>query len=421
MRCCIITVGDEILSGDIRDSNGPFISERLISHGMSAPFQITVGDREPDIAAALGWALDECDGVIITGGLGPTSDDLTREAVAAHLRRPLVVDPSIVESLERRFAAFGRRMSETNLKQAAVIEGAEVIGSVLGTAPGQMVVPAPGKLVALLPGVPAEMREMLERAVLPRLAEMADPGPVWAQRILRTIGPTESEVAERVQSALAGTVGLQLGFLASTAGIVVKIGARGASRPEAEAELDAAERSVRRELGAQVVGSGDETLEQVLGELLRQRRLTLAVAESLTGGMIGEALTRVPGSGDYFLGSVVCYSNLSKQELLGVPEGVLAEHGAVSAEVAAAMASGARGRFGSDIAISATGIAGPGGGTKEKPVGTVWLGLAAGEKTETRRILIPLAREGVRELTTTIILALLRAHLLGEEFGGYGS
>ncbi len=233
MRCCIITVGDEILSGDIRDSNGPFISERLVSEGMFAPFQITVGDREPDIAAALRWALEESKGVIITGGLGPTSDDLTREAVAAHLGLPLVVDPSIVESLQQRFAAFGRRMSETNLKQAAVIEGAEVIPSVMGTAPGQIVVPAPGKLVALLPGVPVEMREMLERAVMPRLAELGEPGPVWAQRILRAIGPTESEVAERVGDALAGTVGLRLGYLASTAGIAVKIGARGAGRRRA--------------------------------------------------------------------------------------------------------------------------------------------------------------------------------------------
>ncbi len=420
MLCSIITIGDELLSGRVADSNSSYITRELEAIGHDTAFHLTVGDDEEKIQAVLRFALEESRAVIITGGLGPTTDDLTREAVAEGLGLSLNYSGRIAEIIRQRFQWMQRKMSETNLRQAYVIEGAEVIDPVLGTAPGQIVRPEVGKLVAMVPGVPAEMREMLERAVLPAIVATGEHGPARLQRSFRILGGTESEIAERVEKAIAGMQGLRLAYLASFAGIDVRVTAEADERAEAEMRLAEADARIRAELTLMVTSSDNEGIEQVLGGLLREKGLKLAFAESCTGGLLGEMVTRIPGSSDYFLGSVVSYGNQAKIDLLGVNRDTLTDHGAVSSETAIEMARGARRVFSSDVAVSVTGIAGPGGGTPEKPVGTVFIGLAAEGMEGTRKLLLPMAREAVRNIAATLALGLLRVYLLGGDFERFG-
>ncbi len=421
MNCAVITIGDELLSGRVADTNSSHITRELEAIGLDTAYHATVGDDIEKIRTILRFSLEQCRAVIITGGLGPTGDDLTREAVAEGLGRKLVFSEPIADMIRQRFHWMERRMAESNLRQAYMVEGAEVIDPVMGTAPGLILALPGGKLVAMIPGVPAEMREMLTRAVLPALREMGDRGPVRLQGIFRVLGSTESEVAERVEKALAGRDGLRLAYLASFSGIEVRVTAIAGDELEARARLEDAEKRIRDELKLMVAASGNESVEDVIGEMLRERGLTLALAESYTGGLVGEMVTRVPGSSDYFLGSIVSYDNEAKRELLGVRREVLATRGAVSAEAATAMAQGARRAFGSDLALSFTGIAGPGGGTPEKPVGTVYIGLAAEGIEAARKLMLPMAREAVRNISATLALALLRVYLLGGDFTRFGA
>ncbi len=420
MNCAVITVGDELLSGRITDVNSPYITRELEAMGLDTAFHISVGDDPENIQAVLRFALEQCRAVIITGGLGPTQDDLTREAVAEGLGLKLIFREKIADLIRQRFQWMNREMAESNLKQAYIVEGAGTIDPVMGTAPGLILKLPAGKLVAMLPGVPAEMREMLGRGVLPALHDMGDRGPVRLRKSFKILGSTESEVAERVEKSLSGMGGLKLAYLASLSGIEVRVTAVAEDEIEAQARLAAAERRIRDELKMMVAASDSQGIEDVVGELLRQRGMTLALAESCTGGLVGEMVTRVPGSSDYFVGSVVSYSNRAKQELLGVSEEILATAGAVSSEAADAMARGARRAFGSDLAISITGIAGPGGGTPDKPVGTVFIGLAAEGVGAVRKLMLPLGREAVRSISATLALALIRVYLLGGDFAHFG-
>ncbi len=421
MNCAVITIGDELLGGRVTDTNSPFVTRELEALGHGTRFHVTVGDDIADIKAVLRFALEQCRAVIVTGGLGPTQDDLTREAVADALSRQLRFDEGVADLIRARFHWMNREMAESNLRQAYVVEGSAVIDPVMGTAPGLLISLPDEKLVALLPGVPAEMREMLSRAVLPVLAEMGDAGPVRMTRSFRILGSTESEAAERVERALSGLPGLHLAYLASFAGIEVRVTATGEDRVEAEARLAEAENSIREELALLVASSDNQTIEEVIGGLLRKRRLTLGLAESCTGGLVGEMITRVPGSSDYFLGSIVSYSDRSKAALLGVDPDLLASEGAVSRATAMAMARGARAALEADLAVSVTGIAGPGGGTPEAPVGTVYIGLAANGFEAARHLMLPMAREAVRGIASTLALALLRIYLLGGDFEHFGA
>ncbi len=420
MNCAIITIGDELLSGRVTDTNSPYITRKLETIGLDTAFHITVGDDSEKIQAVLDFALQQCRAALITGGLGPTTDDLTREAVSEGLGRPLDFNEEVAGLIRQRFQWMGRDMAESNLRQAFVIQGAEIIEPVMGTAPGQILRMSDGKLVAMVPGVPAEMREMLERAVLPALRGLGERGPVRLQRTFRILGDTESEIAEKVETALAGIAGLKLAYLASFNGIDVRVTAVAEDPLEAESRLAEADAKIRKALTLMVASSDDEGIEQVLGDILRQRGLTLAFAESYTGGLLGEMITRVPGSSDYFLGSVVSYSNEAKRDLLGVEESLLATEGAVSASTAAAMARGARRAFGADVALGVTGIAGPGGGTPAKPVGTIYIGLAAEGIEAVRKLVLPMAREAVRSISAALALALLRVYLLGGDFDRFG-
>ena len=413
MRCEIVGVGTELLLGQIVNTNAAWIGQRLADVGWDCLRHTVVGDNEARITEVLREALGRADGVIVTGGLGPTQDDVTREAIAALAGVPLVRRPELEEWLRERFAQMGARMAEMNLRQADVPEGARYIDNPRGSAPG-LIVEVGGKPVYAVPGVPREMEGMLERVVLPDLAARAGEGRAIVSRVLRTAGVGESRLAERLTPLweAAGGGRVTLAYLASAGEVRVRLTAVGATKEEALAEIAPVEAKVRKELGDIVYGVDDETLEALVGRLLVERDQTLATAESLTGGLLGGRITAVPGSGDYYLGGVVSYANEAKADLLGVDRELLATDGPVSEPAAAAMAEGARRAFGADLGLATTGVAGP---TEQdgRPVGTLCLGVAdaAGAATATMRA--PGDRAQVRAWAATVALDLLRRRLEG--------
>jgi nicotinamide-nucleotide amidase len=414
VRCEIVGVGTELLLGQIVNTNAAWIGQRLADVGWDCLRHTTVGDNQARIAEVVRGALARADAVIVTGGLGPTQDDITREALAEVAGVPLVRRPELEAWLRERFAQMGiARMAEMNLRQADVPEGARSIDNPRGSAPG-LIVEVGGKPVYAVPGVPREMEGMLERVVLPDLAARAGEGRAIVSRVLRTAGVGESRLAERLtplwESAGGGQV--TLAYLASPGEVRVRLTAVGASREEALAEIAPLEAKVREELGEVVYGVDDETLEEAVGRLLRERDRTVATAESLTGGLLGGRVTAVAGSSDYYLGGVVAYATDAKAALLGVDEGVLAAEGPVSEPVAAAMAEGARRAFGADLGLATTGVAGPAeqGG---RPVGTLCLAVADAAGTATATLRAPGDRTQVRAWAVTVALDLLRRRLEG--------
>jgi nicotinamide-nucleotide amidase len=414
VRCEIVGVGTELLLGQIVNTNAAWIGQRLADVGWDCLRHTTVGDNQARIAEVVRGALARADAVIVTGGLGPTQDDITREALAEVAGVPLVRRPELEAWLRERFAQMGiARMAEMNLRQADVPEGARSIDNPRGSAPG-LIVEVGGKPVYAVPGVPREMEGMLERVVLPDLAARAGEGRAIVSRVLRTAGVGESRLAERLtplwESAGGGQV--TLAYLASPGEVRVRLTAVGASREEALAEIAPLEAKVREELGEVVYGVDDETLEEAVGRLLRERDRTVATAESLTGGLLGGRVTAVAGSSDYYLGGVVAYATEAKAALLGVDEGVLAAEGPVSEPVAAAMAEGARRAFGADLGLATTGVAGPAeqGG---RPVGTLCLAVADAAGTATSTLRAPGDRTQVRAWAVTVGLDLLRRRLEG--------
>jgi nicotinamide-nucleotide amidase len=373
-----------------------------------------VGDNERRIAETIREALDRADAVIVTGGLGPTQDDVTREALAAVAGVSLRRQPELEQWLRERFARMGvQRMAEMNLRQADVPEGARVIDNPRGTAPG-LIVEVDGKPTYAVPGVPREMEGMLERVVLPDLAARAGEGRAIVSLTLRTVGVGESRLAERLTPLWeeAGSGEVTLAYLASPGEVRVRLTAVGATRSEALAGIAPVESRVREELGDIVYGTDDETLEAVVGRLLRERDLSLATAESLTGGLLGGRITGIAGASDYYLGGVVAYATDAKASQLGVDPDLLAADGPVSEPVAAAMAAGARSVFGADLGLAATGVAGP---TEQsgRRVGTLCLAVADAAATATRTLTAPGDRTQVRLWTCSVALDLLRRRLEG--------
>ncbi len=418
MRCEIVGVGTELLLGQIINSNAAWIGQRLADVGWDCLRHTVVGDNEERIAAVLREALDRADAVIVTGGLGPTQDDVTRDAVAAVAGVALRRDPAIERWLEERFARFGRqRMARMNLRQADVPEGARTIDNPRGTAPG-LIIEVGGKPLYAVPGVPREMEGMLERVVLPDLAARAGEGRAIVSRTLRTAGVGESLLAERLtplwESTGAAGEGVTMAYLASPGEVRVRLTAVGATREEALARIGPVERAVRDELGTVVYGFDDETLERAVARLLGELGQTLATAESLTGGLVGGRVTTVPGASDHYRGGVVAYATEAKATVLGVDQKLLDEHGPVSEPVAAAMAEGVRRAFATDVGLATTGVAGP---TEQggHPVGSLCLAVAdaVGTVTITRRA--PGDRAQVRAWATTVALDLLRRRLEGAE------
>lgn len=407
-NCSLLVVGDELLDGRVDDTNSDFIMERLRPLGIRVVLCIAVGDDMGNIGGALALAMRISDAVIVTGGLGPTGDDLTREAVAQTLGLPLRRDTRVEENLRAFFASMGRKMSPTNLKQADMVEGASPIPARLGTAPGQWIEHR-DKVIALVPGVPREMRDMIEGDVVPQLARRFSLEEKSEYITLLVAARPESEIAEQVQDALSSSQDVNVSYRSMMGQIEVRLSAR-----RGGPVTDAGKR-VREALGPWVVAEGEETLEGNLGREMRSRGITCAVAESLTGGMVGERITRVPGSSDYFLGGIVAYTHDAKERLLGVDRELLETRGAANEEVAESMARGVRKRLSTHVGFSVTGVAGPDSGGEKEPVGTVAFGIADADVARSWKYRLPGDREMVRQFATTVALTIAYFHLRGED------
>jgi len=386
MKACILAIGSEMLTPFRVDTNSLFITERLNAIGYDIRLKAVVGDDVDELAdvlrAAIGWA----DLIVITGGLGPTEDDVTRDAVARVYDMPLEVDEAIADRIRDRFARRGMTMPDINRRQAMVPRGAVVLENPNGTAPGLWIERGRTAMV-LLPGPPREMKPMLEGVVRDRLAPRSGTAGLF-RRVLKITGRAESDVDAQAQPTYAkwtsSPVAISTTILAVLGQIELHLTAQAENPDAAHAALDAAVLEMQQVLGPSVYSTDGRSLEAVVGDLLRQHTLTIAVAESCTGGLLASRLTDVPGSSDYVERGVVCYSNRSKTELADVPAALIAEHGAVSEPVARAMAEGIRSRAGTNIGIGITGIAGPGGGTPEKPVGTVSVAVIGDDETRVR-------------------------------------
>lgn len=407
----IITIGNELVSGRTLDLNAWYAAGRLAACGLRVTRITTVGDDPDRAAAAIRKAVDSSRFVIVTGGLGSTEDDLTNEIVADALDRPLCRDEEMFELIRRYVLRRGLEMTPSMEKMAWVPEGSRMINP-RGTACGFSLVEDEVRLY-FLPGVPDQMRFLMDRFVLPEILLECETLPVMRQRSLKLYGISEPELAEKLKGLPPAGPGVELGFYPHFPENHVSISARGRDEAGALAELDRLELEIRRLLGAYVFAVGDQGMGEAVGEVLKEKGLTLSTAESCTGGRIGDLITDSPGSSEYFLGGVVAYDNRIKSRLLGVPPELISSHGAVSEPTALAMAEGARTGFGSDLAVAVTGIAGPGGGSREKPVGTVFLGLAAKSETIVRRYRFWGGREQIKLNTAMMALDWVRRYVLG--------
>lgn len=408
----VLAVGTELLLGQIVNSNATRIGERLADAGLEHYQQTVVGDNEARIVAAITAACDRADAVIITGGLGPTQDDLTREAMARAAGVELVFDEEQADRLRERWRMRDRVMPETNLQQAERPDGSILIANPKGTAPGIRMKIAETWVIAL-PGVPAEMIPMLETDVIPFLR--GDDHSVVASRLIRTWGETESAVAEMLGDLYDASSNPTIAFLASGGEIKVRITAKAANHDEAVQLITPIEATIRDRLGTLVFGADGDTIEVVVLNALEERGWTLGTAESATGGLVAGRITSVPGSSRTFRGSIVAYATDVKESVLGVPADVIATHGAVSEPAAIAMAEGARSVLGVDVALGLTGSAGP--DPQEQPVGTVVIAVATPDGTRVRTFRMPGDRERVRTFATTASLQLIRLSLQGVAWG----
>lgn len=406
MKLEVVTIGTELVLGLTPDTNAADLGRALAAAGAEIVRHVSIPDRPALIRAAIAEALERTGFVIATGGLGPTRDDMTKVEVAGLFGWPLRLDEGVLRSLEARFRRLGRPMPAINRTQAEVPEGATVLPNPRGTAPGLWLEDAKGRVAVLLPGVPSEMRGLLVEEVLPRVAQRVDGRRVVLSRTLRTTGVPESAVAERIGPVEESIAPLTLAYIPSIDGVDLRLTAWSLPLDEAERRLTAAAAELRPRLEDHCYGEDRADLAAVLLELLRGRRL--AVAESCTGGLIAARITAIPGSSEVFVGGVVAYANGVKGDLLDVPAATLDAHGAVSEETVRAMAEGAQRRFGVDATIAVTGIAGPGGGTPEKPVGTVWLAARLGDATRAVKRVFPGDRGEIRGRAAQAALDLLR-------------
>ena len=413
MRCDVLAVGTELLLGQIIDSNSAWIGGELAANGIDSLVQVKVGDNVKRIEAQLSDMLDDADAVIMCGGLGPTHDDLTRDAIANVMGVELVEDAILVDTIRQMFESRGRTMAENNRRQAEVPVGAAVIAQTRGTAPG-LICPIThqgvDKVIYAVPGVPHEMRDMLERAIVPDLLDRSGETAVIASRVLRTWGESESglnEKLEQVIEQLETSDTPTLAFLASGwNGLKVRLTAKDATRIGCSAQLDKWEAVVRHEIDDLIFGTDDDTMESVVLDLCRERGLTLAVAESVTGGLVGGRLTDIPGASDVFRGGVISYATEVKQSVLGVNEGPV-----VSEIAARQMAVGVRNRLGADIGLSLTGVAGP-AEQDGQPVGTLFVGMVGPGFEEVRQANMPGVRELMRQFSVITALGFLRQQLI---------
>jgi nicotinamide-nucleotide amidase len=410
----IIAVGSELLTPHRQDTNSLYLTEKLNDLGVEVRFKCIVGDDREGLTAAAKLAMRRSDIIIFSGGLGPTEDDLTRESVAEALGLKLQRDPQIVAQLEERFAKRGMKMSANNLKQADVVASATALPNTLGTAPGQWIAgmyDGHERLLMLLPGPPYELKALFENECLPRLRAHI-PTQHIATRTLKMAMMPESQVDARVAPIYKTYTDVETTILAGAGEIQLHLRCRKDSSAEAEARVAELADQIEDELGDAIFSRKGESIEQIVSYLLQMRSMTLAVAESCTGGLLAERITSLGGSSRYFLGGAVVYSNELKTQFANVPKALIDQHGAVSREVASAMAEGIRKRCVASYGVGITGVAGPGGGTEQKPVGLVYIALAGEEGTQVVERNFPGDRTRIRQFSTQQALEMIRRALL---------
>jgi nicotinamide-nucleotide amidase len=414
MRCEFVAIGTELLLGQIVNSNAAWVGEQLALAGIDCVYHVTIGDNRQRMIDTIQQALDRSDAVIVSGGLGPTQDDITREVIAEVMGTKLIRDDEIADRIRHRFESRGRVMSENNLRQADIPDGGMAIPQMPGTAPG-LVCPVGDKVIYAVPGVPFEMKMMCEECVIPDLQKRSGVTAVIKSRVLKTWGQTESGLDEMLTERMAhldASGRATIAFQASgIEGLKVRVTVKAGTEEEAAQILAEEEAAVRDVIGEYVFGSDDETMESVILQLLRERGLTLAVAESVTGGMVGARLTSVPGSSDVLRGCIVAYASDVKFSLLDVPEGPV-----VTPDTARAMADGVRKTLKADVGISTTGVAGP-AEQEGQAAGTVHLGIAFGDHIEAQMTHLPGDRHRVREYGVISLLNFLRLRILGRDGG----
>lgn len=414
MHIEVVTIGDELLLGYTIDTNAAHLARTLAAEGVEITRRTTVGDSADAIAGAVREGLDRAGGVITTGGLGPTSDDLTKPSIAALFGRGMRLDEEHLAWMEERFTRlFQRPMPAANRQQAMLPEGARKLRNNHGSAPGIWLEDERGRWVAMLPGVPREMRGMLADTLVPLIRErLGGDRRVVRSRTLRTTGVGESFIADRVASIDGGVGDAGLAYLPNAEGTDLRLTVRGAAPADADRRLAQAAERLRGAVGDVVYGEDGIDLAAVVLDLCREGALTIGVGESCTGGLLGARLTAIPGSSDVVLGGVIAYSNAMKSALLGVPVELLVEHGAVSEPVVRAMAAGARAATGAALGLAITGIAGPGGGSEEKPVGTVWIASDLDGVVESRRLRLIGDRAEVRQRAAQAALEMVRRRVV---------
>lgn len=406
----IVSTGTELLLGQIVNTNAPYLARRLNELGFDVLFQSTVGDNRVRMAQVLATALDRADIVITTGGLGPTQGDITKEVAAELLGRSMHIHGPSLDHIKAFFAARKLFMPDNNIRQAMIPEGALVLDNDRGTAPGVVVATAKSTVIHL-PGPPYEMEGMFENAVVPYLTERFGLQGTILSKVLRTYGIGESTLEERIADFVKSQGNPTIALLARNAEIHVRLTAKASSDAEARALITDLERQLRERIGSFIFGEDEDTIEAVVGRTLAARNLTLALAESCTGGLVTSRITDISGSSAYLVGSVVCYSNNIKTAAVGVPAATLAEHGAVSQETAQAMAEGIRARFGADVGVGITGIAGPAGAVPGKPVGLVYIALAGPAGTTCHEHVFTGQRTGIKHRTALATLNHLRQYI----------
>ncbi len=415
MKIEIVTIGDELLLGFTIDTNAVWLARELASIGVEITHRATVGDNAADIAAAVSQSIERTGAVITTGGLGPTADDMTKSSIATLFGRTMYRDEAIVDGMKERWARLRRPggFPESNIAQAMIPEGAVILPNRHGSAPGIWLEDEKGRWVAMLPGVPREMRGLFADELFEKIStRAAERGglAVVRSRTLRTTGIAESALADMLGDMARGVEGMGLAFLPGVEGVDLRVTARGLPPSEADEKLEAAVVKLRAAVGRYVFGEGSADLAEIILDASRRRGVRIAVAESCTGGMLGERLTAVPGSSDVFVGGLIAYDNAVKRSLLGVTDAELDEFGAVSEVVAAKMARSVREMLGTDIGIGITGVAGPGGGTAAKPVGMVWIA-QDGLETQAHCLRLFGTREEVRQRAAQAALDMVRRAL----------
>lgn len=410
MHIELVTIGTELLLGFTVDTNGAEIGRMLAGIGVRVTRRTAIADRKDDIRTAVSEALGRTRAVIVTGGLGPTRDDITKHTIAELYGVPVGFDEGLWAGLVERYRRAGRVPVESNRTQAEVPRGATILPNRWGSASGLWLEDREHGLVIMLPGVPLEMRNLMEHEVVPRFRQRVA-GTVIRSKTLRTVGVAEAALAEQLGDVERDIAPVTLAYLPQAAGVDLRLTAWNATEGEADALLERAAQRILRDAGKAVYGADQDDLAAVVLAMARRRGITIALAESCTGGLVGARLTEIPGSSDVLQGGVVCYSYASKTDLLGVPAELVADHGAVSESVVREMAAGALRRFDATLSVAVTGIAGPGGGTPEKPVGTVWFATAMDGEVHASRTIFFGTRAEVRERAAQTALRLLLARI----------